>query len=174
MEKIIVRDARIFWQNFAGSRQRFNDEGRRNFCIELEEGMALRLKDEGWNIKENEYNGDISYYTKVNVRFDSKWPPKVFLLQEPNGDGTYRKRVQLTEESVKELDDVMLTGNKVELTPNPKKDENGRVIMGSDGKPLGYNYPFLNRMYCTIKYSDFDSDVYNPDYDEDEYELHFN
>ena len=48
---IQIEDAKICFRNFSGKEGRFNKAGDRNFCVLIPNGMAERLKDDGWNIR---------------------------------------------------------------------------------------------------------------------------
>lgn len=79
---LVLKDARILFQNFAGSKKQFNPEGARNFCVVIPDELAPQLMNDGWNIKElkpMEEGLPPTPYLKVNVGF-GPYPPTLFMV----------------------------------------------------------------------------------------------
>jgi hypothetical protein len=92
IDDLEIENAQIKWafSHFDGRADTFNDEGDHNFTIIIDdEETALRLRDEGWNIRmfEGKEEGDLPEYTlkvKISYRFEA---PKIYLLK---GERKYR------------------------------------------------------------------------------------
>lgn len=100
-EMLVIHHARLMFTNFAGQKTQFNREGDRNFAVVLDDiAAAEELKDHGWNIKIREPrtpDEDPLCTLKVNVRFDGRTPPKVWMVKD-------NKMTLLTDVNVGELD----------------------------------------------------------------------
>lgn len=70
----IVRNARLFFVNFSGSEQDYNQAGRRNFRLEINEDLAREMQALGVYVREreatDEYN-EKQYLLKVSVYPDA-------------------------------------------------------------------------------------------------------
>lgn len=106
-ERIEILDAQIGFPNFKGEAKLYNSEGNRNFVLTIDDpDVAMKLSEEGWNVKINppRKEGDKpTYKLTVKVSFKS-FPPyirpaKIYTIS--NGVKT-----QLTEETVGSLDDA--------------------------------------------------------------------
>lgn len=103
-ELIEIENAKIIFRNFAGEKDAFNAEGKRNFHVILDEDQAADLREIGVNVKirQPREEGDLpTYHAKVNVSMESKFPPKVWLISGTEGD--YAKTL-LDSESIDCLD----------------------------------------------------------------------
>lgn len=84
---VVLRDATIFFRNFAGRANEYNRAGDRNFCVSIpDEETANELSALGWNVKMRvnpKDPDDRRFHLKVSVRFDI-FPPKVY-IQHSNG-----------------------------------------------------------------------------------------
>jgi hypothetical protein len=109
---ITIENARIIFRNFAGEERLFNDEGKRNFTVVLDEELGAQMERDGWNVKrlkpreENE-EGDLAL--KVTVSFKGR-PPRLVMI-------TSRGRTVLDEESATLLDWAELESVDVILNP---------------------------------------------------------
>jgi hypothetical protein len=95
----MVEDAHIINLNFSGKEKMYNDKGRRNFCVILEDDIAEEMAREGWNVKYTKIReeGDIPRpFLPVDIRFDIR-PPRIVLITDTT-------RTQLNEDSVEVLD----------------------------------------------------------------------
>lgn len=95
----MVEDAPIIFRNFAGKEGQYNREGDRNFAVILAPDVAIKMLEDGWNVRylePREEGDDPTPYISVSVNFKNR-PPRVVLL-------TATSRTQLDEDSVEVLD----------------------------------------------------------------------
>lgn len=132
-----IENAHIFFKNFAGSARTFNDEGERNFCVEIEDAdQAQMLAEDGWKVKvlaPREEGERPMHYIPVKVSFDS-YPPRVFLFSSS------RKRTLLTSETIECLDYADI--ERIDLVINPYQ-----WFKGNNSGVKAY----LKAAYVTIK-----------------------
>ena len=99
-DKIIsIENARIRFLNFSGKAGRYNPEGRRNFCVLIDDDLADKLIEDNWNVKylqPREEDEKPQAYLQVAVNFDN-FPPKIVLI-------TSGGKTRLDEDSVNILD----------------------------------------------------------------------
>ena len=100
-ENVILENAKVRYQtNFEGRQTDYNPQGRRVFNVEMPEDVALRLMDDGWNIKKYDnpaYDDDPVYYTELVVNYAGYKPPKIWRV-------TSKSQVLLDENNVRLLD----------------------------------------------------------------------
>lgn len=97
----------IFITNFAGDPERdtFGSDARKVNIVIPDHDQAMDLMDAGLNVKRTkpkpgeEEDFIPTYFVAANVNYDTKWPPKIYLV---SGDA---EPLLLDEESVKILDD---------------------------------------------------------------------
>lgn len=81
-EHPVIRNVEMIYPNFEGRKGIYNDSGKRNFKIVLDDDTAKMLKDNGWTsvtYKQSKNDPDVGRWEmKVNVRFD-KFPPRIVL-----------------------------------------------------------------------------------------------
>ena len=109
----------IFRTNFSGDpdRDTYGNDARRANIIIPDPDMAEALREEGFNVKptkprpgfEDEFVPE--YYVAIGVNYDTKWPPKIYLVSG-NADP-----VLLDEESVGSLDMCYVRNVDVVLNP---------------------------------------------------------
>ena len=87
-----IENANIIFRNFSGEENQFNRKGNRNFSVLLSEEDALKLANDGWNVKSYTANdgAETIYHLPVKVSY-AKIPPCVWLI-------TKRKRKTLLNE----------------------------------------------------------------------------
>lgn len=144
-KEINIENARIGFRNFAGKEGRYNAKGIRNFCVFLDDEIAIDLEREGWNVKWLEPRDDSDgrqAYLSVAVRF-SNIPPKIFLV-------TSKGKTRLDEERVMVLDYAEIVN--IDLTINPSNWE----VSGKTGIKA-----YLKVMYITIAEDTFESKYRN-------------
>lgn len=145
-DPITLEDIRLIWKNFAGEKRLFNEQGKRNFAIPLDEPTALKLRDIGWNIKDNAHKvergeaQEIEYHIPVTVKMDARIPPKVYLIIR-----SQNIRVPLDEDSIGLLDTAELDVVDVVLRPF-NWDVNGKQGVAA----------YLKLMYATLQENPLD------------------
>lgn len=139
-----VEDAHIMFRNFAGKETRFNQAGKRNFCVELTVAEADKLEAEGWNVKRREprEEGDPEFcYIQVSVNFDTI-PPNIWLVTSHN-------KTRLDSQTVEILDYADI--ERVDLVVRPYNWE----YNGKTGTRTGVK-AYVKNMYVTIVEDEFD------------------
>uniref|UniRef100_A0AAU7GZP9 DprA-like DNA processing chain A n=1 Tax=Streptomyces phage Scarif TaxID=3158858 RepID=A0AAU7GZP9_9CAUD len=117
-EEILLEGAKIIWPNFAGEKRLYNEGGKRNFSIELDEPLAHQLHEMGWNVKDNARKvetgeaQELRYHLPVTVKMDGKRPPRIFVITKSKN-----RRTQLDEESVGLLDVLEFDLIDLKLSP---------------------------------------------------------
>lgn len=119
-EEVKLEGIRMIWRNFQGEKKMYNDEGKRNFAIPLDEDIALDLKHLGWNVKGKERINDEGktetlYHLGVTVKLDSKIPPTLFVIAM--GADQKLKKTQLDEFTVGLIDYAQFDNVDVILRP---------------------------------------------------------
>lgn len=95
----MVEDAQIIFRNFAGKESAYNREGDRNFACILDPDVAIKMLEDGWNVKyldAREEGDEPTPYIGVSVKFEVR-PPRIVMI-------TSTARTALDEESVETLD----------------------------------------------------------------------
>lgn len=133
---IIIENAVIWGRNFSGAAGRYNAEGRRNFCVYIDDlSQVEALKEDGWNVKyrlPRDENDEPRAYLQVAINYKnlppSLEPPKVVLLSK-------RGKTYLTEENINILDWAEI--KNVDLTIRPYNWEvNGKGGVKAQTKSL--------------------------------------
>lgn len=168
-DNIHIAGASIFWRNFQGKKTEFNDEGNRNFCVRLDDDLATKLEDDGWNVKYLKPRDDDPEqyeqpYMKVKVRFNP-YPPIAFLI---NSKGKKR----LSEETIGQLDWTRIKNCDLIISPYnypAMVDKKGKVL-----RPEGVA-AYMKAIYVRILEDEF-AEKYNdlPDLDDEPDEAYEN
>lgn len=147
VKNISIENARIMFRNFSGKESRFNREGRRNFCVVIDDlEYARQLQDEGWNIRylqPRDEGGDPLPYMQVSCSFDV-YPPHIYMIK---GDTS---KVLLDEDSVDVLDWAEI--QNVDLVIRPYSWE----VNGKSGIKA-----YVKSMWVTIYQDEFESKYNN-------------
>lgn len=103
-EELKLENIRMIFRNFAGEEKMYNDKGKRNFAIPLEEDIAKELAEIGWNVRGKDRVNDDGqtetlYHLPVTVKMDGKVPPRIFMITKSKNS-----RNQLDEDTVGLLD----------------------------------------------------------------------
>lgn len=110
----MVDDARIIWRNFSGKSSQYNREGDRNFALIIpDQETADEFLKRGWNvkIKPPREEGETPFmFINVNVKYGGRRDPEVYLW-------TGNKQAQLSESTVRLLDDVEIERVNMDLRP---------------------------------------------------------
>lgn len=110
---LIIEGAKIIFRNFSGKPDQYNREGDRNFNVIIDEDLAKRLADEGWNIKvrpPREEGDDTLYRLPVKVNYNSEMPPKIWMV-------TRNANTLLNEDTVGNLDYAEISNVDMIITP---------------------------------------------------------
>lgn len=153
ISNISVENARIIFRNFAGKATKFNPEGKRNFCLIVDNDVAENLKDIGWNIKylnPREPDDDPQAYLQVSVAFEN-FPPNVFLISGG-------KKTKLTDETINVLDYAEI--ENIDLIIRPYQWE---LPSGKSGIKA-----YLKNMYVTIVENEFEKKYRDLEVDDDD------
>ena len=138
--KISFENAHIMYLNFSGAKTQYNAEGKRNFCVRIDdENLVETLREDGWNVKERpprDEDDKPMYFLKVNVNYNGR-PPKIWMITEHG-------RTLLDEDTVGELDSADIVN--VDLIVRPYKYD----VRGSVGISA-----YVQVMYVTIEEDEF-------------------
>lgn len=118
----------IYTTNFSGDpkRDKYGSATRKANLVIPSIEQARDLIDEGFNVKmtkprdENDEEFVPRYYVSIIVNYNSKWPPKIYLVNEETDD------VLLDEESVCCIDDMWV--ESVNAVLNPYEGQNGKSL----------------------------------------------
>jgi hypothetical protein len=83
-EPIILQDAQLLFPNFSGAPTEYNKAGDRNACVLIDDALAARLADIGWNIrigKSSDPDVVPGKFISFTVKTDSKFPPRLWLVR---------------------------------------------------------------------------------------------
>lgn len=136
-DTVVMEGVQIIFRNFAGKEGRFNQEGRRNFAVLLDDSVAHKMAEDDWNVKwlqprnEDEEESPQAYLP-ITINFSGFRPPRIVLI-------TSRGRTHLDEGTVEMLDWADIVN--VDLIVRPYAWEVG----GKSGISA-----YLQSMYVTI------------------------
>lgn len=135
-----IKNARIIYKNFAGRADKYNEKGKRNFALVLNQAQADDLANKGFNVKSRpprDAQDDTLYYIKVNVQFDTAGrPPRVVMVEDV--------QTKLSEDMVDLLDDMYIDYVNIRFR-------------GYEYDP-GKQSAFLQTLYAAVKTDDLASE----------------
>ena len=147
------------FRNFSRKRDRFgNDKMNFNFAIDPE--TAERMKEDGFNVRSiasRDEDEEPTYFAKVNVNFESNWPPTVTMITKK--DGRNIGKVELNATSIANLDYADIISADIWVNAY-KRDDNAKKSM------------YLRKMYVFCEDTPID-DKYNVEYDDTEEDTPF-
>lgn len=128
---LIIENAQLMWgsyKNFSGRATKYNRAGARNFCLIIDNSeMANKMMEDGWNVKIRapKTEDDIpvpTYYIAVNVSYGNAYfgDPKIVRM-------TSTTKVELTEETVGQLDEDEILYADVVIRPHRSIDDGGNA-----------------------------------------------
>lgn len=135
--KLTIENAELLggpFKNFSGKPSKFDPVGKRTFCVKLNPEDAIRLKEDGWNVRElkpRDPEDEPVPYLQVSLNYDN-YPPSVFLISGNN-------KTRLEEDDVSMLDWAEL--ENVDLIINPYNWE----VNGKSGVKA-----YCKSLYATI------------------------
>lgn len=141
MSNAKVEDAGLLYPNFAGRKDDFNAEGKRNFVLHIDEPTALAMKADGWNVKKQEAKEEGAsdrYIMKVNVNFEGRFPPSIWIV-------TSRGKAQIPADLVFMLDAMDVSHIDVILNPYQY------TVRGDSGVSA-----YLKTAYLTLQENELD------------------
>lgn len=113
-----IRDAQIIFRTNFGGHARpgspFDTEGRRTFNVVLDEDVAHKLMDEGWNVKEYvTQDGDSIFHISVRVRVDRpNGMPGIYIITSKDNVKTEITRF---DPGISAEENIRLIGQRVEM-----------------------------------------------------------
>ena len=138
-EIITIKDVRMIFCNFKGERRKFNEEGNRNFNLDLTPAQAEMLQEHGLNVRVRPPRGDDEepqYLLPVKVSYRYR-EPKVVLIS--GGQPT-----KLTEDDIGVIDDAaadrMIEHVDLSIRTSPWSMDDGREGVSA----------YLNSLYVTL------------------------
>ena len=138
---LTIKNAKIFARNFSGKEGKYNPEGRRNFCVHIDDIKAAEdMQRDGWNIRwlePRDEGGERLPFVQVAVSYRNI-PPKVVLVSK-------RGQTRLDEDEVNMLDWAEI--ENIDLTINPSHWE----VNGNSGIKA-----YLRSAYVTIYEDELD------------------
>lgn len=137
---VVMEGVTTIFRNFAGKESDFNPEGKRNFCVLLDDEIANAMAEDGWNVKWLEPREDADEgearqaFLQIKMRYDKGRPPKIVLI-------TSRGQTHLEEEDVDMLDWADIKNVDLIFRPFPWTMADGRSGLSA----------YLQSMYVTIQ-----------------------
>lgn len=158
VNNITVEGGRIIFRNFSGQPDKYNKNGgKRSFSLVLDEDTALRLKEDGWNVKPLK-SRDPDDPQQYHLSVEASWkfyPPRIYLIAG-------KRKTELTEETISSLDYAEISN--VDLTIRPYSwDVNGKQGIKA----------YVKNMYVTVVEDEFEKKYRSYEEDEDDDDLPF-
>lgn len=156
---ITIENARIGFKNFSGAPGKFNREGDRNFCVFLEQDLAEKLVEDGWNIRwltPKDEDDLLIPYLPVKVRYTNditkkKHNPKIVLVSS-------KGKTILDENTINMLDWAETTNVDIMIRPYNWGPINGKSGVTAYVKSM---YLTLYEDALELKYADIQDSAKN-------------
>ena len=136
---ITIRDARIFSRNFAGEEKPYNDRGKRNFCLVIDQpDLEEYMVKEGWNIKhfkKRNPDDEETAFTQIGVNMESRNPPMIRLQ-------TSKGPIDLSDSNLSLMDRADVQSIDLTINPYHWKDR-----AGNPGGVKGYLHTLIAKTY---------------------------
>lgn len=152
VNNIEVENARIIFRNFSGRVDKFNTQGRKQFSLILDQGLAEELRDEGWNVKplkSRDEDEEPKFILNVKVNYGSRVSPVIYLVSEG-------KKTLLNDKTVSILDNVDIENVDLVIVPY-NYDANGKTGISA----------YVKNMYVTMQEDVFAKKYKEPEEDEE-------
>lgn len=126
-----IEDSRFIWvTNFSGDPERdhFGSTERKADLVIPSYEQAMALMDEGFNVKctkpkDGEEDDFVpTYFVTIKVNYDSKWPPKIYLVSGRS------EPVLLDEETIDMLDTCYVLNVNAVLSPYYNQRNNRKSL----------------------------------------------
>lgn len=144
-DRVVMENVRIIFRNFSGKEGMYNREGDRNFAVLLEEDVAAKMIEDGWNVKflKAREEGDVETpYLQVSVSFKGR-PPNCYMI-------TTRGRTRIDEDQLELLDWAEIANVDLMLRPY-EWAVNGRTGIKAY---LSSIFMTIEEDYLDLKYAD--------------------
>lgn len=113
-DSVIIEGARIVFRNFAGKEGPYNREGDRNFSVLLDEEIAEKMLDDGWNVKYmRQTDPDLPRQAHLPVSVSYKYRPPTVVLT------TAKNRTTLDEDDIAIVDMIDIDFTDLIVRPYP-------------------------------------------------------
>jgi len=136
-----LQNHQIIFRNFAGTKDAYNQSGKRQFSIILDPERAQDLSDKGWNVKvlhARDEGEPPTPFLPVEANLDGYYPPKVYLMSgvaQPDGTIDIQAKTMLDRDTIAELDHANFA--KVDIIVSPYSWEwNGRTGIKAYAKAI--------------------------------------
>lgn len=140
---LILEDVMIGYRNFAGVEGPYNKAGDRSFAAFLDEALAERLLNDGWNVKWPKEKDDISSeedtrlpYLPIAIGYNN-YPPKVIIIANDN-------KTKLGEAEIEMLDYADIINVDIVVRPY------NYTVLGKTGVKA-----YVKSLYVTIEVDAF-------------------
>lgn len=125
-EKLFIEDAELIFTNFAGREKKFNAEGKRNFCVYIDNDTAKYLEEKHYTIKWDERRNpddDPVPFIRVNIKYNEKFPqldPEAYKV-------TSRGATPVREENIGDFDMEEMENVNLIINLYTRENEDGSV-----------------------------------------------
>lgn len=115
---------KLWWRNMQGSPTKYNKEGgKRDFSIEIPDDLAEELLNDGWTCINYKPKTSVDpdspkiHRMKININFDARVPPKVYIAGEDENQRTLVDEAYLDEQNI---DSRRIAWVNIDINPYPR------------------------------------------------------